>query len=428
MSIYQPDKRKSEIEQPVCHAARLPSELLILIFRSIDRKRFNVKMIRPAIQDDVFNASLVCRAWNNPATLVYYELVQFRTVANVFKFYQALLDYPHLRSLVKVILFPARLRKQCPPKLMRTFVQIIHLVDSLNDLTVTTRFVSHPSMPSNKWDSNSLHVVPIGPGKHSSIRRITLYGDGLRRGNLPSALGTTFSNLTFLALNGIRLARDVDTSMMPVLPELARFYCFAGNAAFKLDAWLQACPKLKRYSISKMRMPPWATDEPPLGILRAEKITSLELYWMYSHNNPCRGSWLLRCPSVKRLQITWDIFSSKDAPLPTALEQLQLTIRTKDDLSIDVVRERLKDKPNWDEFVFMASDRQQWHKHNEEELKKIFEEAGVQMKVDQTVIWYQKATREAKKKENKVIARVKRVFKSPSKEDEELLDWEWAKT
>ncbi|KAG8752269.1 hypothetical protein FRC14_007183 [Serendipita sp. 396] len=409
--------------------AKLPEELLIEIFRHLRTPRQSPKVIRPAFEDSLFQVSLVCRFWNNPATRAYYKVVQFPSVASVFRFRQALIEYPHLRRLVKTLILPARLRFSCPPSLMKVFVQIIHLLDSLEELTVTSHFVDDQRLQHNN-PSRKFHMIPVEVGKHLAMDQLTLYGDGTRPANIQSTLAASFPQLTHLSLNGVNINDNVTPDTTPVLPQLNRFTCQSGNAAMRMDEWLCACPKLQRLSLCSMRCLSSSRylDEAPLRVLRERKIKTLELYSMFARTRPYTGRWIAKCNSVTRLQITWDIFSCGPDALPSVLDRIELTVRRKDPVDLDAFRVHLERKPIWEEFVLFSSNRNPWYDENEEVLKKMFEDAGVPLRFDKSKVWYQTAAK-PELKENRLVKRVKRVFKKGPTEEDELLDkWEWAKT
>ncbi|KAG8815150.1 hypothetical protein FRC19_001224 [Serendipita sp. 401] len=407
---------RAEIDPSDCPISKLPKEILLRIFFMLRQEPHSPRCVNPSRNKDLFHVSLVCRTWNNLAMHVYYNVVQLRTVASVFRFHQTLQIYPHVRNLVKVLIFPARLGWTCPETLMDAFAGIIDLVENLTELKVTSRLIVKPRSPG---ETDRVHVLPVQEGRHSDLKRLSIYSNGYTPAEFPTSLFTSFAQITSLSLNGIYLSQYISPENVPVLPELVHITAVSGNITTHMDDWLLACPKLQKLSICGRQPITFSLGsvDVPMNLLAKGNIRSLTLYQLETSYT---GTWLAMCDTVLRLYVTWDLFSSGRADtFPPSLRRLTLNIYGRDNLSLDPFQKHLSGKPTYKSLEIILSEQNKWFDENEDALRTLCAASRVSLLTHNRRSYTEHGS-------IPLSPKLKGVFKST--QDKELLSWEMAKT
>ncbi|KAG8796256.1 hypothetical protein FRC17_008017, partial [Serendipita sp. 399] len=347
-----------------CPISQLPNELLLRIFSYLKQRKVSPQTVYPIVDADLLRASLVCKAWHNPAICVFYEVVQLRTVHSIQLFHRTLQKYPHIRKMVRVLVFPARIGVRCPDALLDTFAEIVNLVENLDSLDVTC------PVRKSGLEGELRHILPIAEGRHPDLKRLTIYANSKVPAEFPASLAT-YSRLIKLSLVGVFLSKPILADTMPILPELLNFSSTAGNAASQMDSWLLACPKLGCLTLGK-------GEAPPLSLLTKGNIVLL--IFTQRTFDPSVATWLPECTSVHCVVISWAIFSNIDHKMfPPSLHLIQITVCPRDRMSLETFKARLGENVALRGLQFWVIGNNKWPVENEEALKDACKTSGVLM-------------------------------------------------
>lgn len=410
---------------PASIATNLPTEVLVEIFRCIERVKLDPTVIRPIVTDGIYTMALICKSWYGPFTKVAYETIEFPRVACVFRFLETLQTSPHLRPLVKSLLLPGRVGVSCPELLVKAFVKIIHLVESLEHLYTTCPFLMDPRFAGEGAYTGNHHLVPITHGRHSRLKYLLLYSETTKASVFPSAIVHNFSQLTFLSLNGFFLRDDVDPDKVPVLEKLYNFHAVGGNVMTRMDKWIRACPVLGELYLCYTEIPNSTTETPPISILETNKIFWLSLTHMFPHaTRPYSGSWLARCSSVRALRTTWDLFSSGKEFYPSYLESLTLEVGPKDGLTMDPFKTYLSARPYVGKFDLVRCKHENWTRKHSETLERSFKEASIPFQIQEVACKCAQSTSEWKERRMLLPS----LSMAHSRQDiVKVVKWEWSR-
>lgn len=406
-------------------ATRLPTEILVEIFRCIERVERNPIVVRPAVTKGIYNMALVCKSWYGPFTKVAYETIEFPRVSCVFRFLETLQTRPHLRSLVKSLLLPARVGVPCPDLLVKAFVKIIHLTESLEHLYVTCPFLTDPRFTKGGVYTGNHYLIPVSPGRHSRLKYLLLYTETKEESIFPLGIAYGFSQLTFLSLNGFCLREEIDPEKVPVLSKLRYLHVVGGSAIIQMDRWLVASPALTDLVLCYTELPDSTTNIPPISILQKDKITRLTLTQMFPPSKVYQGTWLTQCSSVRILSVSWDLFSS-EKPLRAAsqLEWIALTALPSDNLSIEPFQKFLSTHPYIRYFELRRCAHDKWVQNHTSRLMILFGEAGVRLTINEANCRCQQGTSALKER---LISLPRGSSTSSRKDAINLLKWEWTR-
>jgi hypothetical protein len=343
----------------------------------------------------VRNLPLVCKKWYGPATTVLYEIIEFPRVASVFQFHRTLQDRPHLRKLVKSLLLPGRIGHPCPDNLMKVFVQIINLVDSLVNLYTTCRLMNDYRFEMEYTSAGNRCVLPLEPGKHDELCSLDLYADTAVWSTFPSMIPSAFSQLECLSLHGFFLLYPVSPATTPPLPKLKTLYFSYGRGVTLMDEWLQTCPEFSILLLRETDLPnESAILDPdqqvaPLAALREGKITHLRLDCMCGPSRIDACDWIGQCTGIQDLQITWDVFTRHAEVLTFPMERLTLCIDTIDNPCLETFERFLAYQriatptaPTVKTFEVVVCKHNRWYADHQVRLMEMFQEAGIAYEYD----------------------------------------------
>lgn len=361
--------------------SKLPIEILILIFRLLDREIIDPSVPGKRKRDDLRVLPLVCKTFYGPATHVLYEVVDLSRVSSVFKFHRSLVDRPHLRSMVKTLALPGRVWRTCPARLMKVFLHIIDLVESLETLYATCQLVPFTRTTFAVGDQV---VLPFATTKHRDLRYIDLYASSWNRCVFPSLIASSFEKLEWLALYGFCLNGNVDPATTPPLPNLTTVSCLYGDVIKYLDGWLQTCPKLGTLLLRDTYLNIPSDDTPPLGLLQQGLITHLKLNQMYlpSADGDNAFNWLSKCDSLSVLELDWDAFSRLSVPLPASVDTMIVRIEYDEPTLWRIVAFLGKNRAVKN-FEWRACKHDKWYNTNRPVLLTLMQDFGVTMIQDQ---------------------------------------------
>ncbi|KAG8750126.1 hypothetical protein FRC14_000798 [Serendipita sp. 396] len=362
-----------------CFISKLPREVLLRIFRSLQQERRSSRSITATRNRDLYHASLVCKTWNNLAAHISYHTIQFYSALSVLRFHKMLQVSPHICKIVKTLIFPTRYGQTCPKELLDAFEGIANQIESLSELNTTLRLVEEesPTGDGKEW----FHILPIGEGRHDDLRRLCLYGNGDIPARFPTAL-PSFKRLHLLILKGVFISKPVSTDMTPALPHLRECIIEGGNTVLMMDNWLLSCPKL--HLLSTIGPQPAAfspsTDEFPMRLLVHGKLTC----WSFSGSGHTRfGKWLASCNSITYLHLDWGLFSNNGADIfPPFLRQLGLDILPPDQVTLDAFDGHFRTISNIHNlYIFLCWGRNASFKHTEKGLKTLCAELSISLDI-----------------------------------------------
>ncbi|KAG8813424.1 hypothetical protein FRC17_001582 [Serendipita sp. 399] len=290
----KPDNSKSK-------AATLPNEILLQIFRGVERLRMDCTEVGRRPNDHVRSLPLVCRMWFDAGQTVLYELVEFPTVSSVFKFHRTLVRTPRLCKLVRTLILPGRLGKRCPEKLHKTMIQIVGLVsDNLEELHVATDV-----MQTSPEDAARM-VLPIPVGAHPNLTSLELFSTSHALTALPNFVQLGLSNLQSLAFHGFAL-RWERSFPYPILPHLTSISFVSCHLSSSIISVISAHPNLKKITWRKTAVTPFIELVGVSDIVMAYQgtITHLDL----DRLNEDLG-WLKRASGLQHLVISYGLFST----------------------------------------------------------------------------------------------------------------------
>jgi hypothetical protein len=334
----------------------------------------------------------VCKGWYGAATRVFYEVVEFHRVGDVFHFYRSLKERPHLRGLVKSLYLPVRTGRDCPTHLRRVFTQIIHLVESLEELhTLCFKWYDTTQSPL----LSERYVLPIERNRHPDIRVLSLYGEALGWCPLlPTMLNSSFAKLERLELRNFIISTEILADTMPIFPCLTSISWIAGIGFTYLDSWLHACPQLHRISLRSERFFHMRSQqEAPLRILRDNRITHLELSHMYTYDPSYRPfKWLADCTNLREFRTNWDMLQGHATSFPLSLETLYLSLTRRNTPSLELLEEFVQRSSSLVQVELHTCKHDKWISQNRANLYKLFESAnvGLRLKYRKTCSWCQR--------------------------------------
>ncbi|KAG8817002.1 hypothetical protein FRC17_000098 [Serendipita sp. 399] len=290
---------------------------------------------------------------------------------------------PHIRKLVKTLVFPARLGRTCPPELLDAFEEITNLVDDISTLSITLRCVEK-KLPDGEI-SEFLHVLPIDEGRHGDLRDLSIYGDGTILAKFPAGLTSQFVHIKWLGLKGVFLSEPVLADTIPALPKLFSFTSVSGNTAMMMDDWLLSCPKLEQVAVTGHQPPGFSpgADDPPMRVLVHGNLN----YWCLSGLGETKmGKWLA---------------SSRDV------------------VSLDAFKRNFGESPICYHLIVTMWRRNKMFEHIEGALKALCTDSGVTLMIRDRSGYIGDD-------ETPLVSNLKQVFKvGPSKQ---FRSWEMAKT
>ncbi|KAG8755046.1 hypothetical protein FRC14_004402 [Serendipita sp. 396] len=231
-------------------AATLPNEILLQIFRGVERLRMDCTEVGRRPNDHVRSLPLVCRMWFDAGQTVLYELVEFPSVSAVFKFHRTLSRKPKVRKLVRTLILPGRLGKRCPDKLSRTMIQIVDMLsENLEELHVASDVMYVSS-------TDVRMVLPIPVGAHPNLTALELFSTSYDTIALPNFEQLGLSNLKSLAFHGFTLQWE-RTYPYPILPHLESISFISCHLSSSIVSVLGAHPQLKRVTWRKSYVTPF---------------------------------------------------------------------------------------------------------------------------------------------------------------------------
>lgn len=325
----------------------------------------------------------MCKAWYGPATNVLYEIVDLSRVSSVFKFHQSLVERPHLRSIVKTLALPGRVWRSCPQRLLRVFLQIIDLVESLVGLFGICQVLPLASLSTVSLTGNRV-VLPIAPNKHKDLRCIDLYADSMSRCIFPGLLALSFEKLEWLSFYGFCIQEDVSPLVTPPLPNLIAVSCIYGDIIKYLDAWLQTCPKLTTLLLRETILQVPADGALPLGLLKKPGLIQLKLNSIHMISTSLGGAsldWLGQCDTIPYLELDWGTFDGLNVSLPTSMTSLTLRVEYGKP-NLPAISPFLDKNPTVKQFEWRVCRHDKWFIANRPKLEDMMKECGVTMTVD----------------------------------------------
>ncbi|PVF93125.1 hypothetical protein CPB86DRAFT_790459 [Serendipita vermifera] len=365
-----------------CTAANLPNEILLNIFHNIDRLRIDSTLIGNGPRDHMRTLPRVCKNWYGAATKVLYEVVEFPTVHSVFKFHRSLTQRPHLRSLVRVIIFPGRVNKPSPPKFTKTCVQIINMlgedVEEIHVMCSHLAITTHTGQAHQTVVHHQQHhqtIVPIPMGKCTNIKSLTLFADFRDSVSVPSLDKMGLGNIVSLSLYGFSLKASSGHELGPVLPSLRSLTLVKSGIRSSFLVWLQKQPSLRRLVLRNT-----VCQLSGVGIvwlITEGRITELDVDVGSTSND-----WLLRISSIHDLVIGYRMFS-RAIPYPPEVETITLRINSWD----YPIQQAFEDFVTKNTSVALRTFKietckdQQWVAENKEWLQQTFKEHNITLEL-----------------------------------------------
>jgi hypothetical protein len=315
----------------------------------------------------------VCKNWYGAATKVLYEVIEFPTVHSVFKFHRSLTQRPHLRTLVRVIIFPGRVNKPSPPKLTKTCVQIINMLgDELEELHV---MCSHFNLASQNGQARQT-VVPIPMGKCTTLKSLTLFADFRDSVLVPNLDRMGLGNITSLSLYGFSLKSSSGHELGPVLPNLRSLTLVRSSIRSSFLSWLQKQPNLRRLVLRNT-----VCQLSGFGIvwlITEGRITELDVDVGSTSND-----WLLRISSIHDLVLGYRMFS-RAIPYPPEVETITLRISSWDYPNQQAFEDFVTKNTSvaLRTFKIEACKDQQWVAENKDWLLQTFKDHNINLEID----------------------------------------------
>ncbi|KAG8817034.1 hypothetical protein FRC17_000082 [Serendipita sp. 399] len=413
----QVDSTTAQDIRSLCFISKLPKEVLLTIFAYLRQEPRSPRCVSASRNRDLHHVSLVCRQWNSLAAHICYQSVQFYNVQSVLRFRRMLQDSPHIRKIVKTLVFPARLGRTCPPELLDAFEEITNLVDDISTLSITLRCVEKKLLEDEI--SEFFHVLPIDEGRHSDLRDLSIYGDGTILAKFPVGLTSQFVHIKWLGLKGVFLSEPVLADTIPALPKLFSFTSVSGNTAMMMDDWLLSCPKLEQVAVTGHQPPGFSpgADDPPMRVLVHGNLN----YWCLSGLGETKmGKWLASCESVRSLLLDWGLFSSCYPGLfPPVLYRLSVEISSRDVVSLDAFKRNFGKNPICDHLTVTMWRRNKTFEYIEGALRTLCADSGVTLMIRDRSGYIGDD-------ETPLVSNLKQVFKvGPSKQ---FRSWEMART
>ncbi|CCA72368.1 hypothetical protein PIIN_06302 [Serendipita indica DSM 11827] len=318
-------------------AARLPDEILISIFRNLQRVHVDSGFVLSGSQEpkDVLRATrLVCKAWYPAATAIFFERVQLFECREIELFLELLKDPDavHVRSLVRTLIVPSRVGNRMPSCLRRDLAKMVNMLEDLRILDFTCPVAVFGNVDERKQTVDYAaeerpFVLPIAQGKHANLTSLSIHSDVYNPSTFPYLLTHAFPRLEHLALDDFWLAYDVSPLTTPPLTRLKHFEFSRGSSVWRLDEWLLACPMLQKVTLR-------GTDicssplSPPLKLFTEE--TSLKTLELIEMNIAWDAEtqlfqWLDECPSIEEL--TLDVSMDEKLTTPLSHTRKKVTLR-----------------------------------------------------------------------------------------------------
>jgi hypothetical protein len=310
---------------------------------------------------------LVCKGWYGAATNVLYHVIEFPRINSVIKFHRSLSTRPHLRKLVKVLYFPGRIGQPCPPKLYDIFVKTIALVEDLEELHTMCHIYNSEN------SQYSACALPIGFGRHSSLKGLHLFADGNSITRFPSLIAHQFQNLESLSLYGLNIEAISSLLLIPVLPNLVRVTIFTGNKVMEtIDMWLCRLPRLSNLTLKFVPL----SVTPSLFV--RDNITTLELlYWTNWSQNV--ANWMSYMRNVRHLTLNHRVFkvlAHDTSVFPSALETLTIRMSAVGEVAGKEEFEAFANSGcahSLLRFTIKSCRHQLWVREHEQWLQRLFE-------------------------------------------------------
>jgi hypothetical protein len=230
------------------------------------------------------------------------------------------------------------------------------------------------------------YVLPIEPNRHPDIRVLSLYGEAPGWCSLlPTIINSSFAKLETLSLRNFYISTELLVDSMPIFPCLTSISWINGVGFAYLDSWLHACPQLYQISLKSERRSYLSSEqeEPPLRILRDNRITHLELSNMYTYDPDYQPfKWLAHCTNLREFRTNWDMLQGHTTSFPLSLETLHLSLAPWNNLSLDPLEECIQRISCLVRVTLRTCKHDKWISQNKANLDKLFESTNVELCIE----------------------------------------------